>query len=299
MHHVSTPVLDVAYETGGAIGGEPVILLHGWPDDARTYNGISPVLQDAGLRTFAPWLRGFGATRFRAPDTMRSGDIAAMAQDTLDFADALGISRFSIVGHDWGARIAYLLAAAVPERIKRMAVMSLGWTPGKLQTPVLEQAERFWYQWFMATQRGEAFLRAHPKAFARYFWDTWSPTGWFVDQEFEDTAASFDNPDWIDITLHGYRVRWGEAPSDPRHAELEAASEAARSISTDTLLIHGAQDRCVLPKTSEHKEHYFSGEYTRHLLDGAGHFPTREATDAVARLLARFLARAWTETWRD
>lgn len=289
MQQVSTSILDIGYETGGAAGGEPVVLFHGWPDDARTYSGITPLLQDAGMQTFVPWLRGFGPTRFRSPDTMRSGDMAAMAQDALDFADALGIGRFSVVGHDWGARIVYLLAAAVPERIHRIAVMSIGWSPGELPTPTLKQAERFWYQWFMATQRGEAFVRAHPKAFARHQWETWSPPGWFSDQAFEDTAASFENPDWVDVTLHAYRVRWGEAAPDPRYAKLQAAANAAKSIAKDTLLIHGASDRCVLPETSEHKEPFFSGAYQRCALEGVGHFPTREATDAVARLLVNFL----------
>ncbi|WP_348630569.1 alpha/beta fold hydrolase [Mesorhizobium sp. M7A.F.Ca.US.003.02.1.1] len=69
------------------------------------------MLHESGFRTFSPWLRGFGPTSFLSKETMRSGEIAAMAQDVLDFADALGISRFAVVGHDWGARISYLLAS--------------------------------------------------------------------------------------------------------------------------------------------------------------------------------------------
>ncbi|WP_235984586.1 alpha/beta fold hydrolase [Mesorhizobium neociceri] len=69
-----------------------------------------------------------------------------MAQDALDFADALGLERFAVVGHDWGARIAYLLASVRPERLACCAAMSLGWQPGKPPTPPLEQAKAFWYQ---------------------------------------------------------------------------------------------------------------------------------------------------------
>jgi pimeloyl-ACP methyl ester carboxylesterase len=65
-----------------------VLLLHGWPDDATTFADVAPSLQAAGFRTFAPWLRGFGKTSFHSDETMRSGEIAAMAQDALDFADA-------------------------------------------------------------------------------------------------------------------------------------------------------------------------------------------------------------------
>ena len=286
---VKTSILEICYESGGPVEGPPVLLLHGWPDDVRTYDGVAPALQAVGMRTFAPWLRGFGPTRFRSAETMRSGEIAAMAQDALDFADALSLKRFCIVGHDWGTRIAYLLAAAVPERVSRIAVMSLGWAPGALATPSLEQARAFWYQWFMATEKGAEFVRKHPKAFARCQWDTWSPPGWFSDDVFDTTAASFENPDWPEVTLHSYRVRWGEAPPDPRYAKLDAAAKAVQTIGVPTLLIQGGDDRCVLPQSSEGKERYFTGGYQRHVLDGIGHFPTREAPDAVTDLVLNFL----------
>jgi pimeloyl-ACP methyl ester carboxylesterase len=95
-----TPLLRIAYKSGGPENGAPVLLLHGWPDDASTFDDVVPALHRAGCKTFAPWLRGFGQTRFLAGDTMRSGEVAAMAQDALDFADALGLSRFALVGHD-------------------------------------------------------------------------------------------------------------------------------------------------------------------------------------------------------
>jgi pimeloyl-ACP methyl ester carboxylesterase len=286
--HVATPLLDIAYETGGPVGGRPVILPHGWPDDARTFDAIAPVLQTAGLRTFAPWLRGFGPTRFISAGTARSGQIAAMAQDVLEFADVLRLRRFSIVGHDWGARIAYLLAAAIPEGLNRIAALSVGWEPGELATPPLQQTRAFWYQWFMATERGAEIVRRDGKAFARFQWETWSPLGWFDDDTFNITASSFENPDWADITLHTYRVRWGEAHLDPRYAELERRQQAARTISLPTLMIQGGDDRCVLPSSSAGKERHFTGRYRRCVLDGIGHFPTREAPEDVTDLLVEF-----------
>jgi pimeloyl-ACP methyl ester carboxylesterase len=103
--------LNVSYIEGGPPTGTPALLLHGWPDDAHTFDELSPALHRAGYRTIAPWLRGFGSTRFRSDATMRSGQMVAMAQDALDLADTLGIDRFAVIGHDWGARIAYILAA--------------------------------------------------------------------------------------------------------------------------------------------------------------------------------------------
>ncbi len=289
IQHTVTPVLRIAYEAGGPDDGQPVLLLHGWPDDVRAYDRIAPVLHAAGYRTIAPWLRGFGATAFLSPETMRSGQIAAMAQDALDLAEALKLDRFAIVGHDWGARIAYVLAATVPERVTRIATLSVAWQPGKLATPDFDQARHYWYQWFLATERGAEMIRKDGKAFARFQWESWGPPHWFTDADFEATAASFANPDWPEITLHSYRVRWGEAEPDPRYHALEERAKAASTISTPTLMIQGGADQCLLPISSEGKERHFTGPYRRHVLSGIGHFPTREAPQAVNDLLLEFL----------
>jgi len=285
----TTPTLRIAYETGGPAAGPAVFLLHGWPDDARTYDKVAPVLQQNGFRTIVPWLRGFGPTAFLSKETMRSGEMVAMTQDVIDLADVLGIGKFAVVGHDWGARIAYALAAAFPDRVTKIAAMSVGWQPGDLATPGLEQTRKYWYQWFMATERGAETVQGDGKAFARIMWETWAPQGWFKDAEFEATAKSFENPDWADITVHSYRVRWGEADKDPRYAALDKRTKAARTITVPTLMIQGGADGVTLASSTDGKNKYFTGGYARHVLDGVGHFPTREAPDAVNKLLVEFL----------
>src|SRR5690242_14414249 len=178
---VTTPLLRVAYETGGPENGAPVLLLHGWPDDARTYDKVAPALNTAGFRTIVPWLRGFGETTFLSKETIRSGEMVAMAQDALDLANALNLKTFAVVGHDWGARIAYALAILAPERVQRIVTMAVGWQPGALPTPDLGQAAKYWYQWFMVTERGRQAVNAEGKAFARLMWETWAPKGWFSE----------------------------------------------------------------------------------------------------------------------
>jgi len=289
FQRVTTPVLHLAYEAKGPIDGSPVFMLHGWPDDVRTYDRILPRLHESGFRTFVPWLRGFGPTSFISEHTPRSGQIAAMAQDVLDLADALGILRFAIVGHDWGARIAYLLAATFPERVSRFAALSVGWQPGELPTPSIEQAQRYWYQWYMSTERGATELHTEGKAFARFMWETWSPSGWFDDATFDTTARSFENPDWAEITIHSYRVRWGQAEPDPRYGALEEHARNALSIDVPALLVQGGSDQVALPNSSAATGNYFSGPFQRDLIEGVGHFPTREAPHSVTRLLSPFL----------
>ena len=289
MPFVTTPTLRIAYETGGPPDGAPVLLLHGWPDDVRTYDRMVPTLQTAGFRTIAPYLRGFGETSFLSKNTMRSGEIAAMAQDAIDLVEALKLDKFLVIGHDWGARIAYALATIAPQRVKQMVTMAVGWQPGKLPTPSLKQAQAYWYQWFMATERGRQTVRSNGKAFARIQWDNWSPPGWFNNAVFDQTAKSFENPDWSDVTWHSYSVRWGEADKDSRYAELDRRVHTAQSISVPTLMIQGGSDGVNLPESSEGKDKYFVGGYARHIIQGVGHFPTREAPEAVNKLVMEFL----------
>jgi len=289
MPFATTATLNIAFETGGPVDGDPVLLLHGWPDDVRTYDRVVPALHTAGFRTVVPYLRGFGDTSFLSKDTQRSGETIAMAQDAIDLADALNLQTFAVIGHDWGARIAYVLAIVVAQRVRRMVTMSVGWEPGDLPTPSLKQAQAYWYQWFMATERGRQMVRRNGKAFARIQWDTWSPPGWFSDADFERTAKSFENPDWPEITWHSYSVRWGEADKDPRYCALDRRVREAQSIAIPTLMIQGGSDAVNLPDSTAGKDRFFTGGYARHVLPGVGHFPTREAPDAVNNLVIDFL----------
>ena len=142
MPFEASSTLKIAYEAGGPSSGHPVVLLHGWPDDVRTYDRVVPALHAAGFRTVAPYLRGFGDTSFVSKDAMRSGEIVAMAQDAIDLADALNLQKFAVIGHDWGARIAYALAIAVPQRISRIVTISVGWQPGDCQPLVSNKPKR-------------------------------------------------------------------------------------------------------------------------------------------------------------
>ncbi len=287
---VSTPVLEVAVEDSGPGDGLVAMLLHGWPDDPRTWDRLLPALHAAGFRTLVPYLRGFGPTRFRDAAGLRSGQLAALGRDVLELADALELKHFAVVGHDWGARAAYIAACLAPDRVERCVALSVGWgtnTPD--QTLSLQQIQNYWYHWLMALPRGEMLVRQDRLAFTRYIWGIWNP-GWDVPEaEFQTTAASFDNPDWADVVLHSYRSRWGLAPADPTCRDLEERLAADPTIEVPVLVMHGGSDPCNGLATSEGKERLFTGFYRRVVLPGVGHFPQRQADQMVLSELLPFM----------
>ena len=280
---LDTPVLRLAYERRGPATAPVVLLLHGFPDDYHTWDALAGQLVAAGYQTIAPSVRGCGHSVFLAADTMRSGQVVAFAQDYIDLLDGLGIAKATVVGHDWGARAGYVLAALWPERVTRLVALSVGYEtgskPGNEIKP--EQVHAYWYQWFFHSERGHEMLKKNRRDFCRYLWQLWSPSWQFTEAEFDQTAASWDNPDWVAVVLHSYCVRWGAAPPDPRYEALENRLKPQPKISAPTTVLHGAEDGAALPASSEGKENFFSGPYERHVLPGVGHYVPREAPEAV------------------
>lgn len=294
LNSVRTSVLEIAFEDDGPRDGASVMLLHGWPDAPRGWNAVAKELQAAGYRTIIPYLRGLPPTRFLSEATPRFAAAVALAQDAIDLADALGLNRFAVVGHDWGARAAYTIAALFPQRLSAVAALSLGYQPrGIFKVPDFEQSKRFWYQWLLCIDGGVEAVKKDPIGFARIQWDTWSPSGWFDENEFAATSAGFSHPDWVEITLNAYRSRWVPGEQVDSHYDLlqQRLGEVER-LSTPTLMIQGGSDYCDDPKESEGLEKFFSVRYDRLLLEGIGHFPHRERPMEVAEAVMCLLRDA-------
>ena len=290
IRHIQTNLLNIAYEECGPADGFPVILLHGWPDDARSWDSVCRRLASVGFRTVAPYLRGCGPTGFLEDATIRSGQLAALGHDVMDMAKALRLDRFALVGHDWGARAAYFAATEYGQHISQVVAISVGYgTNHPDQVLPLHQARNYWYHWYFCLPRGIELVAGSRRELCRFLWDTWSPTWRYATAEFDDTARSFDNPDWAEITIHSYRHRWGLAEGDPRYDELETRLTAVPASAVPTLVLHGAADTCNAPVTSEDKQKHFTNRYQRRLLPGVGHFPQREDPETVANEVIAWL----------
>lgn len=278
--------LEVAYADMGPATGRPVVLLHGWPYDIHSFAASAPILANRDCRVIVPYLRGFGQTRFRSAETPRSGQPAALAQDLVDLLDALRIERAILAGFDWGARTADIVAALWPERTAGLVAVSgylvAGQQAGKVPLP--PDAEfQWWYQFYFATERGQAGYARNRKDFARLIWNLASPRWAFDDATFDRTAAAFENPDHVAIVIHNYRWRLALAEGDPRHAALDARIAAAPAIAVPTITLEGDANGAPHPPPASYAAK-FTGRYEhRTIMGGIGHNLPQEAPQAFAQ----------------
>ncbi|MBR0683959.1 alpha/beta hydrolase [Roseomonas eburnea] len=277
---VTAGALDVAVELHGPRDGQPAVLLHGFPDDVRTWDGVVPPLAAAGFRVVVPYLRGYGPTRYRDPATLRSGQQAALGADLLALMDALGIGRALLAGYDWGGRAACIVAALWPDRVRGL-VSATGYNiqdiGGSIRPAAPERELSYWYQWYLHTERGVAGLETGRAAFCRLLWRLWSPTYPLTEAEYALTAASFDNPDFVATVVHSYRHRHRAAPGDPALEDIEARLARRPRIAVPTIVLHGAEDGVDPPANSEGCALHFTGPFRREVVAGVGHFMPREA----------------------
>ncbi len=291
----TTPTLEIAYEESGNPSGFPVILLHGFPDDARAYDDVIPPLAKAGHRVLVPYLRGCGPTRFRDAAAARMAEQAAIGQDLIDFADALKLPRLAVAGFDWGGRAAGVATALHPERV-RAAVLIGGYTVqnvfSALQPGSPEAERRIWYQWYFNTERGRAGLKANRRSLCKLLWQEWSPTWRFTDETYNRTAPSFDNPDFVDCVIHSYRHRLGNAPGEQRFEAVERELAERPLIKVPTVVLYGADDALGrVPATAPQAERdLYTSLVARRIVTGSGHFMPREKPDAVSSAILEALA---------
>jgi pimeloyl-ACP methyl ester carboxylesterase len=292
LKRVEAGVLSVAYEEDGPADGAAVLLLHGFPYDIHAYDAVSALLAAAGCRVLAPYLRGYGPTRFRSADTPRSGQQAALAHDLLSFMDALGIQSAVLAGYDWGGRAACIVAALWPERVHGL-VSGCGYTiqdiPGSIR-PIAPQDEcRLWYQYYFHSERGRAGLERNRYGLCKLLWRQWSPTWGFDEAAYARTAASFNNPDFVPVVIHSYRHRFALASGDPALEETEHRLAAQPKIAVPAVVLHGSDDGVSPVDASADHARFFNGAYARRVIPRAGHNLPQEAPHDFAAAVRSLL----------
>ena len=286
INKIKAGVLEVGYLEYGSPGGWPCILMHGFPYDVHAYTKSAIVLQAQGARVIIPYMRGYGPTRFLSTNVMRSGEQAAFGADLLTFMDALNIQCAVLGGYDWGGRAACIVSALWPERVTALVsgnsynIQNIS----RSDEPADPKSEAaYWYQYYFHSERGRKGLERNRRAVANLLWSMWSPDWNFTLEEFEQTATSFDNPDFVEVVIHSYRHRYGLVAGDPQFADIEQKLALQPKISVPTICIDGTSDG-VSGSTRSHSKN-FSGPYEYRQFETAGHNLPQEKPNDWAKAI--------------
>ncbi len=286
MKRVKAGVLEVAYLESGPVDGPPVILLHGFPYDVHSYDVAAQKLASEGRRVIVPYLRGYGPTGFLQDTTPRVSQQAALGSDLLALLDALSIKRATLAGFDWGGRAACVVAALWPERVTGLVSCGTGYnvqnSTDALRPAEPEKERLHWYWFYLSSERGKASLTRDRTALCRYLWQDFSPTWRFDETTYLQTAASFDNPDFVQVVLHSYRYRIGAASGDPGLDGIESRLSSAPQIEVPTIVLQGADDGVDRPVSRDQIVPHFSALRRVATLSGIGHNLPQESPDAFA-----------------
>ena len=257
LKQIDAGLLNIGYAEAGPANGPAVILLHGWPYDIHSFVDVAPLLAAKGYRVIVPYLRGYGTTRFLSSETMRNAQQSAVALDIIALMDALKIQTAIVGGFDWGARTADVMATLWPERCKAIVSVSgyLISSPAGNQAPLPpEPAFLFWYQYYFATPVGKAGYAKYLDQFNKFIWHQASPKWNFDDATYDRTAASFNNPDHVDIVMHDYRWRLGLADGERKYDDLEKRLAALPPITVPTITMEGDANGAIHAPSTAYRE---------------------------------------------
>jgi pimeloyl-ACP methyl ester carboxylesterase len=286
LKQIDAGLLNIGYAEAGPADGRAIILLHGWPYDIYSFVDVAPLLASAGYRVVIPYLRGYGTTSFLSSATMRNAQQSAVGLDIIALMDALKIHKAVIAGFDWGARTADVMAVLWPERCKAIVSVSgyLISSPAGNQTPLPPQgAAAFWYQYYFATELGKAGYAKYLGEFNKLIWHQASPKWKFDDATYDRTAASFNNPDHVDIVMHDYRWRLGLADGERKYDDLEKRLAAFPVVTVPAITMEGDSNGAAHPPSTAYRSK-FSGRYEYRLITGGvGHNIPQEAPQAFAQ----------------
>jgi pimeloyl-ACP methyl ester carboxylesterase len=271
MRRIAGDGVTLAVQDEGA--GPPVLLLHGFPDSHRLWRRQVPALTAAGLRVIAPDQRGFGESD--RPVAVAEYGVARAVADALAVLDALGLERAHVVGHDWGAGVAWALAAFAPERVDHLVAMSVG-HPNALASPTMEQREKAWYQLFFLFEGvAEELLRRDDWALLR---------AWLRDDgDVEQYLADLARPGALTAALNWYR-----ASLHPRR-ELTPRGPLP-TVAAPTLGLWSSGDHYLVEEGMRGSDAFVTGPWRYERVEGASHWMQLDSPDRINELLVGFLA---------
>jgi pimeloyl-ACP methyl ester carboxylesterase len=284
--------IDFAYLESGPAGAPLALLLHGFPDTARSLDRMRTALASAGWRAVAPWMRGYDPTS-ASPEGIYQP--AALAQDAAALVEALSPGRpAALVGHDWGALAACGAGILRPELVRRVVSLALP-HPAILAARLIgdvDQLKRSWYMWFFQLPGiPEMVVAGGDFGLVRRLWRDWSPgldlTSPEISSHLDDVCATLDRPGVLEAALGYYRQMID--PTRQRDELLDAQLSMFGRLTVPALFVSGAEDGCFAPDAALESPSMCDAEVRVEVLDGCGHFLQLERPDDVAGLVVDFL----------
>lgn len=242
---LETDSIAIAYYDLGKKEDKPVIVLHGYPYAPSAYIEVAPYLLEHSFRVIVPYLRGYGPSIYRDEDSIRTGQQAALGSDLINLIEGLGLEPAIVAGYDWGGRAACVASLVRPDLIAGL-ISAQGYnivnpTVGN-EPSVPEDEYMYWYQWYFQTERGRNGLRQYRAEIGNLLWKLWSPNWEFTQEQYDNAAKAFDNPDFVDTVISSYRHRYGNFAGDPRYEPIEKFLLTCPPITVPTITILGDCD---------------------------------------------------------
>lgn len=270
---IETNGVTLSVSVEGPENGRPVLLLHGFPDSSYIWRHQITALTGAGYRTIAVDQRGFGESD--APEGVDAYAIPLIAMDAIGVLDALGVEQACVVGHDWGASVAWFVATIAPDRVERLAVVSVGHPAVFFTAGGLKQMEKSWYM-LMYQAEGAAEDWLSRDGFANYRALHRDPV------DIERNIADLSRPGRVTAGLNWYRASINpESFTDPA---LELPP-----IACSTMGVWSSRDHALTEAQMTASAALVTGPWRYERIDGVGHDVPCAAPDQLNRLLLDFL----------
>jgi pimeloyl-ACP methyl ester carboxylesterase len=257
--------------------GEPLVMLHGWPQHWYEWRHQIPELAKR-YRVICPDLRGFGWSD--APPT--GYDKETLARDMVNVLDALGLDRVKLIGHDWGGWCGFLICLEHPERIERFMALNIPPPWGKTDLRTFAAIWRFWYQGLLATPLGRWVLENRPGFVGYMLRGTSTNKEAFSDDELDAFTEPLREPARANATVQLYRTFLLR-----EFSKIARGAYAGKRLTTPTLLLFGTQDFAISPAFLRGYEPYVE-DFTLELVPDAGHFIEEEKPQLVTERALEF-----------
>lgn len=272
-----------------ATGSGPLALcLHGFPDTAYTWRHLMPALADAGYRAVAPFMRGYAPTSVATDGRYQTG---ALALDAIALHEAFdGDGDAILIGHDWGAVVAYPAAAYAPDRWSRVITLAVppAGAMGAAFITNIDQLKRSWYMFFFQHPLSDLIVPGGDLALIDRIWSDWSP-GYDAADDVIHVKDSLRDPAHLTAALSYYRAAFGTLTYAP-DATIDAVQAMSSQVPSQPLLyLHGADDGCIGVEVVDIARPVVGANVTIEVVPGAGHFLQLERPDVVNARILEFI----------